>query len=836
MSKYIVLYKRILSIVSKIKYYIYICIISLLFLIINSLFITNLNTNRIEISSGSYYSVEGEPIFPDTFKTKEDFITQYFQPAYSGLATLQIRLAYNDNDLLAKYQSVIRLIIRDKNEKILEEKEFNSTNINNWKYLSYSPDINFKKGEKYSITLDQLSGPVYSNTETYPISFVPFLLDSENSGEVRKENLYCEYNGYKQDNNWDIVYVYSIMDDKQIAIIIAVNISLIFFLIGLTFLLHIYKSKKITILFTAFSPFLNFIVIESITGNIASINFLYAIYNIIILYTIYALLITFFKNIKVPLILIHIILPALSLVEYYVYKLRGRSFMLQDIRSFQTAKSVMSAYSYDIELTLCIALLSAVGLLYIVLVIPNIIIDKFNKRRKVSVLLICLGAGTIFSNKTIMQRFDAMSFNMWDIESNYQQKGYILTLISEIQFLTENPPLGYSLEAVEQISEKYLNSYSANSKSPDIQPENVILIMNESWADLRYLGQFDQQDNITPYIDNLSENTIKGYVHVPVFGAGTANSEYEVLTGNSMQIPGAANTAYQFYTSSDEWGMASTLKEQGYTTIALHPNLASNWNRNIVYPRMKFDQFISWENWPVEYTQNIRWCTSDKSSFDELISIYKNKKKNEKLFSFLVTMQNHGGYNWTDYESTIKLNYNSAYPLTEQYLSLLQETDKAFSYLIEYFKNVNEPTMIIMFGDHLPNIDISFYEMLLNEKWDEMDLITKQGIYATPFVIWTNYGMISETNVEMSANYFGSYILKLAGLKMTDYNKCLLQFLEKIPVIGTGLIRGQNNVWHSIYELPDELNSVFLDYQILQYNNMFDKKGRINTLFTLSNS
>lgn len=143
-----------------------------------------------------------------------------------------------------------------------------------------------------------------------------------------------------------------------------------------------------------------------------------------------------------------------------------------------------------------------------------------------------------------------------------------------------------------------------------------------------------------------------------------------------------------------------------------------------------------------------------------LIEQYETKESpNELLFSFLVTMQNHGGYDWEDYEPTVQLDYLEHYPLAEQYLSLIQETDAAFQYLIEYFTAVDEPTMIVMFGDHLPCIEESFYEMLLGCNWDECSKLDNQKLYTTPFIIWTNYDIEERSNVEMSSNYFGSYIL-----------------------------------------------------------------------------
>lgn len=138
-----------------------------------------------------------------------------------------------------------------------------------------------------------------------------------------------------------------------------------------------------------------------------------------------------------------------------------------------------------------------------------------------------------------------MSFKQWDIEGNYETKGYGMALLAGAKYCRNEKPANYSEENVRQITEKYLAEAPENAEGT-ISPTNLIVIMNERWADFRIMGSFAQEDSITPYMDQVSENTVKGFLHVPVFGAGTADSEYEVFTGNSMQFLGLGKI-YQDY-------------------------------------------------------------------------------------------------------------------------------------------------------------------------------------------------------------------------------------------------------------------------------------------------
>lgn len=355
--------------------------------------------------------------------------------------------------------------------------------------------------------------------------------------------------------------------------------------------------------------------------------------------------------------------------------------------------------------------------------------------------------------------------------------------------------------------------------------------MNESFADLEYIDEISSNAELLPHIKSINKNVIKGYLHVPVFGAGTANTEYEVLTGNSMSFLVGGSTAYQMNVFDNEYSLVSTLKEQNYDAYALHPYLAENWNRKIVYQYMGFGNFLSGEDWKeIEY---LRWCASDRTAYNKLIEI--DQKTDGMFFAFLVTMQNHGGYasEWDNFKNTIELDYKNDYPQAEQYLSLLQESDRAFQELIEYFSNIEEPTMIVMFGDHQASIEEEFYAELFGKPLKDLSFEEKQERYVTPFIIWTNYDIEENDHVRMSTNYFGSYILSIAGLELTPYNQFLLELWREIPVIGYGGICDKDGIWYQWNEIPEYYVELLEEYKILQYNNVYDRSNRIEEIFTV---
>lgn len=157
---------------------------------------------------------------------------------------------------------------------------------------------------------------------------------------------------------------------------------------------------------------------------------------------------------------------------------------------------------------------------------------------------------------------------------------------------------------------------------------------------------------------------------------------------------------------------------------------------------MGFDEFISFDNIKkymdeddIEY---VRYYVSDRTSFKLVTDQLENKKPGEKMFLFNVTMQNHGGYTYDggEFPTVTISNLQGHYKEAEQYLSLIKESDKAFEELVRYLKNYNEPTIVVMFGDHQPAVEQEFYEELYGKSLSKLSTEELQQRYKIPFVIW----------------------------------------------------------------------------------------------------
>lgn len=302
-------------------------------------------------------------------------------------------------------------------------------------------------------------------------------------------------------------------------------------------------------------------------------------------------------------------------------------------------------------------------------------------------------------------------------------------------------PEGYSLEAISKIERKYEKLITNNDAE---RMPNIIIIMDESFSDLSVLGsEIKTAQEITPFVNSLHENTIKGYALSSVFGGGTEKSEYECLTGNSAALFGTNMVIYNLYIHEPIYSMASYLHKYNYYCEATHPYFGSGWSRTTVYPLLGFDKMTFIDDYPQKNL--VRDFVSDQEMFEYVIHEYEARDSSKPWFLFGVTMQNHGSYSYSgpNYSPSIELRgYEQSYDDVEQYLGLINETDKAVEILINYFSNQEEPVLILFFGDHLPNLNHDFYREVHGGEFNT--LAEKELQYKVPFFIWANYDINEE--------------------------------------------------------------------------------------------
>ena len=520
----------------------------------------------------------------------------------------------------------------------------------------------------------------------------------------------------------------------------------------------------------------------------------------------------------------------IGVAEYYVLEFRGSPLHPADLLSIGTAGEVSSAYKFDLPISMC----AAFFLMLTVFAVEHKIrfVRYTGKQRIVWLCVLAVltagGFGYLQSQPILSTGKNGGFF--WNLTSSYKKYGYFLATYIYENYQKVEKPEGYSAEAVEQLMTELIQEQTEKSG----QLPNIIAIMNESFTDFASVDGIQTSKQLLPFIDSLQENTVKGNLYVPVFGGGTANTEFEFLTGSTMQFLPTGSTPYQAYVKRELPSLASYLKQYGYETLACHFASGSNWNRDQVYPLLGFDTFLT--DTDVGELEEIHGYPSDQADYEEVCRQYEAWKASgtsEHFFCFNVTIQNHGGY-LSGYRSEDAPQYTGGQTSddVEEYLSLLRESDRAFEQLVNYFEQEEEPTVILMFGDHWPRLNNAFINSMANQADTENELEKNQNKYVTPFVIWANYN-IEETQIEkLSANYLAAELLQVAGVPVNAYQNFLLNLSEKVPVIDTlGFIQSDGLYADSGEMLDASSQAGLQEYAMLQYAHLFGKNENLEMFF-----
>ncbi len=529
--------------------------------------------------------------------------------------------------------------------------------------------------------------------------------------------------------------------------------------------------------------------------------------------------------------LAHTVLVIFAYVNYFVYAVRGNEITYADIATVGTGLSVAKNYSFVLHDRGAAVIMAT--LLYLTF-LAHLIKIKFKRPLFQRIISAAFAVGLMAYVIAATQSVDTQT---WEQKGSYQN-GFALNFVLSIRDNFVSPPDGYSAEEVQKIADEYADAEAVQNVSTNegVKNPTVIMIMDESFADLNVIGELNLNiDDYMPYIRSLKENTVSGYALASVYGAKTPNSEWETLTGNTMAFLPSGSVVYQQYIDDDPTSLVSTLKNEGYTTVAMHPYYETGWSRNTVYPKLGFDETYFLDN-PAGYfdeTNILRKYVTDEELFDKMIERFESKDDEENLFLMGITMQNHGGYK-NDYEGfeADVVQSPGIYSDANQYLTVARETDKAVQKLIEYFESVDEPVEILFFGDHQPSLGNDFYAALNGKGMAGLTMDELEDFFKVPFFIWTNYETESEEIEITSLNYLSTLTLERGNFELPTYNKFLADLMQYIPAINSrGYYSLTTGEFEHFEDATGEEAEWLWKYEVLQYNSMFDEDDRNEELF-----
>ncbi len=332
------------------------------------------------------------------------------------------------------------------------------------------------------------------------------------------------------------------------------------------------------------------------------------------------------------------------------------------------------------------------------------------------------------------QNQDIIASYFANIAQGYENYGFVYGFSSSVVDRGMSKPEDYSKETIENI-EASVQTEPTSASQEDMP--NVVVVLLESFIDPSEVNFLECSEDPIPNFHNLESNYSSGYMTVPVVGAGTANTEFEVLTGMSLQYFGTGEYPYKtILKQTDCESIASDLSKLGYGTHVVHNNGGNFYSRANAFSMMGFDTFTSKELMNItEYTPLGSWPTDD-ILIDETIKAMDATPDQQDLV-YTITVQGHGDYPTEKVIENPEITVSGAEDEAtnnqwEYYINEIHEVDKFIGNLTQALAERDEDTILVLWGDHLPTLGLS-----------EEDMATGD-IFKTKYVTWNNFGMAKE--------------------------------------------------------------------------------------------
>lgn len=577
-----------------------------------------------------------------------------------------------------------------------------------------------------------------------------------------------------------------------------------------------------------------FYILEVSNHYIIMISFKYIIINIFSIFTLIFLFRLITQKYSISCAITSILLFILGFSNYYSIEFRDLPVVASDIYNLNTAVNVLKGYDFVIGKDIIIMIV-----LFFVSLLLSFLLYKLEKKVKfksyiklIVTIVILIITSILFCRIYLIKEVVPKNAYRWNWKVSYYEYGYFSTTIQSFINLFDKikKPSGYSVSKVNSILTKKLDD--KNNNTPDI-----ILILNESFYDISKVLNIKTNIDYFESLKNI-ENLTYGYSVYSQIGTSTNKTEYELLTSNSLELMPDV-TPFVSLNLNNANSIVSHLKNNGYETVAMHPESGSNYQRNIGYKELGFDSIYFKDDLKEKDYYGNRPYVTDESLYKNAINVYNNMSDKPR-FMYLLTMQNHGGWrNNTNSQNIVKVQeiknngglskFFAGNILTQMYGKELDEyltsvylSSVAFKELTDYYKTVDREVIILMVGDHSPSL-VNYF---INKESLKSEELIK--VYSTPYMVWSNKGKIEFDDYYTSMIYLMPELISKANIKSNNYYNYLTNLSKKYPIMTSFDLCGKSNDLKKYSEIKDEeLNNYFY----MEYNNILKNKTYNKYLF-----
>ena len=539
-------------------------------------------------------------------------------------------------------------------------------------------------------------------------------------------------------------------------------------------------------------------------------------------------------------------------VNFYTLQLRGEPFLPWDLAQVSEAAGVASAAGIKIQTSMIVT-----AVVELALMAGSFFLYRGRHKQRwlprvagsaATAAALCLLIFGVYLQPAVCQAIGIVA-DPWMQDRYYRYYGVVTGFMTNLSNLEIDKPDGYSEEAVDAIldnvdesqkfstSPLYPTSYAATTaKDEQVKKPTIVYVMDESYWDVSELEQYGIKfdTDVSANLHALQQTSAYGRAYSPSFGGGTCDVEFEALTGYSASFLPSGSKPYQQHVTKPMFALPSYLKTQGYQTAAVHCFWAKYWSRDTAYPNLGLDDFISLEDMHgVTKVRKHYWTNglvTDDSMADQIIGQYEKMKasSDEPVFLHAVTMQNHTNYNKDNYpdDQRVKVLEHpagmkaSTVGALEDFATGIRDADAMLGKLTAYFSQVDEPVILVFWGDHYNPID-SNYDVYTTTGYAS-DSSADPRLHQTTLLMWSNYSDAQVDLGTIAAYDISPVMMNLYGLQQPLY----FQFLNRqLRVASRACTRGVTmNLDGTTTLEPTEFQQRWTqEHWMLQYDLMFGK-------------
>ncbi|MDL2287668.1 LTA synthase family protein, partial [Eubacteriales bacterium OttesenSCG-928-G02] len=508
-----------------------------------------------------------------------------------------------------------------------------------------------------------------------------------------------------------------------------------------------------------FAPFLT-LVIEMLTRKsflntfayIAKAPFIYLLN--IALVTLTLLMCYLVPKKSFALTIITLIWLGLGIANFILLNYRSTPIAPVDFINLLSMLSIIEIYFKPAQIVVMIAAIAATVLLIIM-------VWKSSPKTKVQFKNVLLSIAPVIIIAVILFFFPrdkkTSSIDELNLAEAYEEYGFAYCFFTGLVDHGIEKPKDYSQQTIDKYKEQIGR---ASSSEPNEKP-NVIFLQMESFFDANQIKNITISEDPTPNFNKLKTEYPSGYLSVPTIGAGTANTEFEILTGMNIDFFGLGEYPYNSVLNKTTCeSIAYNLSELGYKTHAIHNYSATFYSRHLIFANLGFKTFTSLEYMQDAETNTLGWA-KDKVLTKEVLNTLSSTEETD--FIYTISVQGHGRYPAEGVEEEQKIKITGLDNIAdtnkyEYFVNQMYECDEFIAELIESLNNLEEKTVLVIFGDHLPSLNLQSNQLITEDR------------YKTEYVIWSNFGLNNEKK-DLEAYELSSYVLSLLNINNGYINR-----------------------------------------------------------------